>query len=354
MISLGAPSPIEDDKYLLKICKEPPWSAHYNLWSWCYYAYRHHGGNPWSINKSQFPQAIGDEQRQLYENRKSVKRFNDLRNQQLPSCPMCGSPGTGTLDHFLPKETFPEFSVMAANLVPACTHCNSSAKGRKYQGASSDEWPLHPYFDTLAKSAIWQVRVNPLYQAATFDAVPYLTHPPAVLKRLAFHLDFVLGSQFQRACASLWATLPQVISDLTAIGGPIAVSDVHSGLTTLLRIDQISMGANAWRTAFHRGLLGEPSAQGYVASEASKLAKSYSIAYAQSIKIEAETTMLRDRQNAALAQKRSSWDSVNKMPDRPLRLAHPPEQPALDHEHRPLDLRLVPWASRSGRQMPVS
>ncbi|AHY49221.1 MULTISPECIES: HNH endonuclease [Bradyrhizobium] len=272
MIALRAPSPTEDDNYLLKICKEPPWAAHHGVWLWCYQLYRNHGGNPWSIAKSQFSAGVGKEQRQLYESRKSVKRFADIRNQQLASCPMCGSPATGTLDHFLPKETFPEFSVMAANLIPACTHCNSSAKGRKYQGADVDEWPLHPYFDTLAQSAIWWVRVIPPYQAATFEAIPCSFHPPAVHKRLAFHLKFVLGPQFTRSCTNLWATLPQVIRDVTE-NTPVSAIDVASLLEMRLKIDQASLGMNAWQTAFHRGLLGDLSAQGYLASQASILAK---------------------------------------------------------------------------------
>ncbi len=274
MIALSAPSPVDDDDYLLRICKEPPWSAQHGLWLWCYHAYRHYGGNPWAIAKSQFSTTIGDEQRKLYENRKSGKRLNDLRKTQLASCPMCGSPGTGTLDHFLPKETFPEFAVMAANLVPACTHCNSSAKGRKYQGANTEEWPLHPYFDTLAQSAIWQVRIIPPYQAATFEATPYSSHPPNILRRLVFHLSFVLGPQFNRACTNLWATLPQVIRDLTVMDGPVSLGDVYLNLTTLLKIDQASMGTNAWQTAFHRGVLGDAAAQAFIASQASILTKS--------------------------------------------------------------------------------
>ncbi|MGY3494386.1 HNH endonuclease [Bradyrhizobium sp. USDA 4502] len=274
MIALGAPSSVEDDSYLLSICKEPPWSALHSLWTQCYQEYRTHGGNPWSLDQSKFAPNIGNEQRLLYENRKAGKRLKDLRQQQLASCPMCGSPGTGTLDHFLPKETFPEFSVMAANLVPACTHCNSGAKGRKYRGASSDEWPLHPYFDTLAQSAIWQVRVVSPYQAATFEAIPYSTHPPAVLKRLTFHLGFVLGPQFTRACTNLWVTLPQIIRNLTDMHGPVSRLDVYSGVATLLKISQVSMGVNAWQTAFYRGILGDSAAHVFIASQASVLTKS--------------------------------------------------------------------------------
>jgi hypothetical protein len=165
MIVLTAPSSAEDDAYLNKICAEPGWSAYLSLWASCYDAYRTLGGNPWSIVGSKFSKALGAIQQKLYENRKSVTRFKSLRSQQVAICPMCGSSVTGALDHFLPKETFPEFSVMAANLVPACTSCNSSVKGRTYKGESSEEWLIHPYFDTLASSNLWEVRIVQPYPA---------------------------------------------------------------------------------------------------------------------------------------------------------------------------------------------
>ncbi|WP_456797488.1 HNH endonuclease [Bradyrhizobium sp. USDA 4473] len=91
---------------------------------------------------------------------------------QLQSCPMCGSSVTGSVDHFLPKEDFPEFSLMAANLVPACSHCNSGAKRQTYKGASADERFLHPYFDALAAKPLWLTKIIGPYSAARFEAAP--------------------------------------------------------------------------------------------------------------------------------------------------------------------------------------
>jgi hypothetical protein len=122
-----------------------------------------------------------------------VTRFKKRRGQQVASYPMCGSSVTGALDHFLPKETFPEFSVMAANLVPACTNCNSSVKGRTYKGESPEEWLIHPYFDMLARSDLWEVRIIQPYPAARFEAVPSSHHPPSIQKRVAFPFEVRAG-----------------------------------------------------------------------------------------------------------------------------------------------------------------
>ncbi|WP_197242363.1 HNH endonuclease [Bacillus cereus] len=46
-------------------------------------------------------------------------------------CPYCGIGEPVTLDHYLPKGVFPEFSILSINLVPCCDPCNR-AKGEKW------------------------------------------------------------------------------------------------------------------------------------------------------------------------------------------------------------------------------
>jgi len=60
-------------------------------------------------------------------------------------CPFCGLSQVATLDHYLPKSKYPQFSVLPSNLVPACQDCNSG-KGAKIT-ATPEEQVLHPYFD---------------------------------------------------------------------------------------------------------------------------------------------------------------------------------------------------------------
>ncbi len=40
-------------------------------------------------------------------------------------CPHCGLDTPSTLDHYLPKATFPEFSILPINLMPMCHKCNA-------------------------------------------------------------------------------------------------------------------------------------------------------------------------------------------------------------------------------------
>lgn len=48
-----------------------------------------------------------------------------LDNRAMNTCQYCTIAPVGSLDHIVPKDEFPEFSVNPKNLLPACTTCNS-------------------------------------------------------------------------------------------------------------------------------------------------------------------------------------------------------------------------------------
>lgn len=62
-----------------------------------------------------------------------TKALNDLKeliiSSQTPfyqnKCAYCGIGGIDSMDHYVPKEKYPEYSVHPFNLVPSCSKCNS-------------------------------------------------------------------------------------------------------------------------------------------------------------------------------------------------------------------------------------
>src|SRR5690606_17827940 len=105
-------------------------------------------GDPWNV----LPLALSDSLRKAivghYESPpKALRHLQKLRHESSPDvCPMCGSLGTGTLDHVLPKANYPELSIFTKNLVPACG-CNS-LRSVSFKGSSLGQRVLHPYYDT--------------------------------------------------------------------------------------------------------------------------------------------------------------------------------------------------------------
>ena len=75
------------------------------------------------------------------------KAYYDLLLSRAPlgKCPFCGFGHASTLDHYLPKTTYPQLSVVPSNLVPSCKDCNT---GKSASVATTEETQsLHPYFD---------------------------------------------------------------------------------------------------------------------------------------------------------------------------------------------------------------
>ena len=65
---------------------------------------------------------------------------------ETPKCPYCQIDNARSWDHFLPTDTFPEFSVFGLNLIRACTDCNS----RKLALVGVSRSILNPFFDDLS------------------------------------------------------------------------------------------------------------------------------------------------------------------------------------------------------------
>ena len=82
------------------------------------------------------------------------KVIRDRRNNHgLRACPSCGSPyKPNTLDHFIPKHKWPEYSIYPNNLVPQCIGCAPIKGKRYYCDETLSAIFIHPiYSDLLSK-----------------------------------------------------------------------------------------------------------------------------------------------------------------------------------------------------------
>lgn len=255
----------EEDKKLASILKSAAhFRPHETVWKKAYANYRAAKGDPWLVSASTFQPSIKAEQLELYTNRKNggpIKRIRETKG--IRCCPVCGSPSIGTLDHYLPKEDYPEFSVLASNLVPACGLCNSGAKGRTVKGSSSPERFIHPYFDRWAEEAVWQVEITPNYAAATFKAVPNPTLTGTAKTTITFHLGHVFGPQFHVQMATYWQELPEAVADHRDF-----LTDLGQVWSDELKWSARSFGLNGWRTALIRGVIADAAAQSYLEQKA--------------------------------------------------------------------------------------
>lgn len=78
---------------------------------------------------------------------KEIRKIYDEILVQSERCPYCGNIGISTqLDHYLPKQSYPQYSVYPKNLIPCCKDCNEGYK-RTMLAQTEEEQLINPYFD---------------------------------------------------------------------------------------------------------------------------------------------------------------------------------------------------------------
>lgn len=164
---------------------------------------------------------------QYFVSRKKPARkiYDALLNAAKEKCPFCGGIGTPrTLDHFLPKAHYPQFSVQPYNLVPACRDCNTDDKSHTFATNSEDQ-VLQPYVDKnnfFADQCIYAI-----YHTCTDDEpgdFEYFVNPPddwdeVDKKRVRNHFkDFDLARRYSTKAAELLGTVLNQIENLYQAG----------------------------------------------------------------------------------------------------------------------------------------
>ncbi|MGO7869885.1 hypothetical protein AB9E15_11580 [Rhizobium leguminosarum] len=142
------------------------------------HSYEANGGDGTSIAVWPLAKTHGISLKNLYskpQNGIQAGYLNNLRDRTLQMCPMCGEAGTpNTLDHYLPKDEYPDFAILPQNLVPACDIC----QGHKLTLFEEDgeRLFLHPYYDQFLETQVVRLEVEPPYNTP----VPSLSCHPNV------------------------------------------------------------------------------------------------------------------------------------------------------------------------------
>ena len=77
------------------------------------------------------------------------KRYFEINPQTYNNlCPYCVINSSGTTEHILPKEKYPEYAVNVLNLIPGCGDCNW-AKGEKVLDDDGNKLIINFYTDVL-------------------------------------------------------------------------------------------------------------------------------------------------------------------------------------------------------------
>ncbi|MDG4760479.1 HNH endonuclease signature motif containing protein [Micromonospora sp. WMMD710] len=140
-------------------------------------------------------------------------------------CPLCGHGRVSTLDHQLPKSSYPLLAVVPDNLVPACADCNH--RKNDLAPSSSETQTLHPYFDDANQARWLAAQVVPGEDTTVrFYADPVATFGPTMQARIRHHFkQFKLEILYGLQAAQELAGIHSQISKLRQAAGPDAVAE---------------------------------------------------------------------------------------------------------------------------------
>ena len=202
--------------------------------------------------------AVKDDLHSCYTGKtKSLKAiFQKIETSQIPGllkwCPYCGLTKPNSFDHYLPKETFPEFSVTPINLISCCTTCNSS-KGEKWLNDDGDRYFLHLYSDTIPETQF--LFAETINAGDAFTATYTLRRPHEFSHKawdtICSHFaELKLLYQFTENTNDEVVSIENMCISYLKSGG----SDLRSFIFNLADQEEKTFGANHWRIVLMRSL----------------------------------------------------------------------------------------------------
>lgn len=218
-----------------------------------YKKYEKSGGDPWSVQSTDHFMDVKAILHGLYEQPTVSLAFIDrLRSGFSGACPVCGRDALGTLDHYLPKDEYPEFSFFSWNLVPACDRCNNN-KGVKFKGVCAGERALQPYFDGLASRRIITIKFRPTWKAPKLEPIAYGVRG-AKRAMVQWHIDNIIKpAGISKYVIDMWGAV--VENPRTFLGARRDLNDMRAKLIEHEAADvAVSKSMNSWRAAFFHGL----------------------------------------------------------------------------------------------------
>jgi len=154
---------------------------------------------------------------------------------QAGCCVSCGIGEADQLDHFLPQEHFPEYSIMHKNLIPICGTCNE-IKSDYIPGETKNYF--HPMFDKLPDEAFLACQIN--YESniptSNFSIIPKF-HTSIINKHF---LDLELKSRLEKKAIIYFVQLKDF---KTKFGDDFANEEIARDMMKLGSL----YGANYWK-----------------------------------------------------------------------------------------------------------
>ncbi|BBB24618.1 hypothetical protein [Amphritea japonica] len=183
------------------------------------------------------------------------------RRHGLRFCPSCGEPGKpGTLDHYLPKTEYPEFSIVLENLTPMCEACQEK-KGTSAVDEEGNKLFIHPYYDPIEDASLSLVISEPYESPTSFNVEVHQDVPEQIRSLFERHLSEInFRERFEEFCIDEYSDLLSLFTAERAGDNP----DSARRILPRFLIKSAVQSHNRWEAIFYRGVLSNPDLLDYL------------------------------------------------------------------------------------------
>lgn len=119
-----------------------------------------------------------------YEQKKKILLNEIISNQSLNlgnRCQYCDRNDVNTLDHYLPKGKYAEFSILGLNLIPCCSKCNSK-KGENWKNGEQRQF-INFYYDSIDETQFISCSIDfTRDQIIQFQIIDSTSHISEIMK----------------------------------------------------------------------------------------------------------------------------------------------------------------------------
>ena len=176
------------------------------------------------------------------------------RNRILSTCQNCTISEVNSLDHFVNKKEFPEFSVHPKNLFPSCTKCNSY-KGQEWRDHGQVTC-LNLYLDELPDEQYLFVNINVVNNDVITTRF-YLENPngvdPIFFGRIQNHYNKLhLCERFQENADTIITSLENTIKTYS---DKLPLEDIIELVISNSERDMKHYGYNYWKSILEISLV---------------------------------------------------------------------------------------------------
>ena len=228
-------------------------------------------GNPETIDSSEIIDTDKVKFLTLYLSPKDASAqklqvLNVIRAHDLDFCPSCGEDGfPRTLDHYLPKEEYPEFSILSVNLAPMCDSCQG-AKGTRTLNDHGEKIYLHPYYNSIVGLQVLKARIEGQFGRGTTSTLLVNEDLPADIKRICIsHSDELkLKNRYSRYFRSQYIRLLRLVKELRT-DEELELPSIRSCIALFKRNARLK-GLNSWDHVFYSSVLENGPLLNYLAN----------------------------------------------------------------------------------------